>query len=326
MPTCRSERLRAWPSAAAALAMLLALALPPGAAAAEGWPREITHEKGSLVLAAPPQRIVSTAPSLTGILLAIDAPVVASAAAMKGPLTDAAGFFRQWAPVAEARGVSVLYPDLDFDLEALIAQEPDLVVASATGGDSILPYLGELQAQQIPVVVLDYSSHDWQELARALGRATGHEAEAEQVSARFSAHAAEVGAGLAHPPGKVSIVSYNFAGTYAVGKPSSPQAKLVSALGFEVAGLPEALRPMVSRSSDFDFISHENLPAAITGETVFLLSGTEAAVRAFMSDPVLANLPAVRDGRVYPLGPSSFRVDYYSGQQIIDTLTPYFTR
>ncbi len=304
--------------------LALALILPT-MAQAESWPRTVPHEAGELTLTAPPKRIVSTAPSLTGILLAINAPVVASAAAVNGPLTDDTGFFRQWADVAHDRGVEVLYPNLTFDMEALIVAEPDLVVASTTGGDSILPYLAELQAQDIPVLVLDYSSHSWEELAETLGRATGHEADAARAAQDFDAQAKAVAATLTRPPGKVSIVSYNFAGTYSVGKPSSPQAKVVSALGFEVAGLPEDMRAQVARSSDFDFVSHENLAPAIVGETVFLLNGTEASVQAFMADPVLANLPAVKAGRVYPLGPTSFRVDYYSGLQIIDTLRPYFT-
>ncbi|MCS5516888.1 hypothetical protein NWF32_24280 [Pseudomonas qingdaonensis] len=60
-----------------------------------------------------------------------------------------------------------------------------------------------------------------------------------------------------------------------------------------------------------DFISRENLSAAITGDTVFLLGGSDADVQAFLADPVLANLPAVVHKRVYALGPSSFRIDYY---------------
>ena len=51
----------------------------------------------------------STTPSVTGILLAMDAPLVASAATTPSRLTDAKGFFSQWAKVADQRGVEVLY-------------------------------------------------------------------------------------------------------------------------------------------------------------------------------------------------------------------------
>ncbi len=68
-----------------------------------------------------PARIVSTTPSVTGILLAMDAPLVASAATTPSRLTDAKGFFSQWAKVADQRGVEVLYRNLRFDIEAVIA-------------------------------------------------------------------------------------------------------------------------------------------------------------------------------------------------------------
>lgn len=309
-----------------ALALAALLVLPAAALAEEGWPRTISHPGGELVLEASPKRIVSTSPSLTGIVLALDAPLVATTAALTGPLTDGQGFFRQWADVAHQRGVQVLSPNLTFDIEALLVQEADLVIGSATGGDSILPNLAEVQALGLPVLVIDYSDTSWEEQAALIGRATGHEAEARAVSAAFAARAAEVGATLDRPEGSVSIVSYDFAGTYAVSQPTSPQAEVLAALGFTVTGLPEDLRGAATRSADFDFISHENLTAAITGRTVFLLNGTEDSVAAFTADPLLANLPAVREGRVYPLGPTSFRVDYYSALQIVETVAPYFAK
>lgn len=305
---------------------LIALILPAAALADEGWPRTIDHAAGQITLDQPPQRIVSTSPSLTGILLAIDAPLAATAAAVTGPLTDDKGFFSQWAEVADQRGVEVLYPNLTFDLESLIVQDADLVVASSVGGDSILPYLEAVQAQDIPVIVLDYSVHSWEELAQVLGRATGHEQDATHMTEDFARQADEARQQLALPKAPVSIVSYNFAGTYAVGKPTSAQARVLSALGFTVAGLSDDMKTEASRSADFDFISHENLPAAITGDSVFLLNGTDETVRTFSADPILANLPAVQKGQVYPLGPTSFRVDYYSGLEIIETVKTHFAK
>lgn len=319
------------PAFASALAAMSALALAlvfasPSSAQQQGWPRTVTHEAGELTIAQKPLRIVSTAPSLTGILLAMDAPLVASAATTPSVLTDDKGFFLQWAGIADARGVEVLYANLEFDIEAVIGWEPDLLVASSTGADSVLQHHGELEAQGIPTIVVNYSNKSWQELAVALGRATGLEAEAEAAIARFDAHAAEVAAKLTPPPGKASIVGYNIGGNYSIARPESPHARLLAALGFTVAGLPEALRPEVTRRSDFDFVSRENLSAAIAGETVFLLRGEDRDVAAFLADPVLANLPAVAARQVYPLGPTSFRIDYYSGRQFIDAVARHFSR
>lgn len=319
------------PASASALAAMAALVLSlllasPAAAQQQDWPRTVTHEAGELTIPQKPLRIVSTAPSLTGILLAMDAPLVASAATTPSVLTDDKGFFRQWAEVADSRGVEILYTNLEFDIEAVIGWEPDLLIASSTGADSVLQHHGELEAQGIPTIVVNYSNKSWQELAVELGRATGLEAGAEAAIARFDAHAAEVAAALAIPPGKAAIVGYNIGGTYSIARPESPQARLLAALGFTVAGLPEALRREVTRRSDFDFISRENLSAAIVGESVFLLRGEERDVEAFLADPILANLPAVAAKQVYPLGPTSFRIDYYSGRQFIDAVARHFRR
>lgn len=307
--------------------LLLALSLTglaPALHADDGWPRRIDHATGTLELAAPPERIVSTSPSLTGTLLAIGAPLTATASARQGPMTDDAGFFRQWAGVAHERGVEVLYPELTFDIEAVILQDPDLIVASETGGDSVLEFVPELEAMGFPVLVLNYGVQSWQALAETLGRVTGREAQAVEVTEDFSAKARAAGARIAHPEGSVSIVSYNFFGTYGVAKPESAQARVLAEMGFDVTGVPEEMQGLVEASRDFDFVSHENLPAAISGDTIFLLAGDAADVETVMADPVLANLPAVQAGRVYPLGSTSFRVDYYSGQDIIATVAEQF--
>ena len=46
------------------------------------WPRTVTDEQGEVTIDKKPTKIVSTSPSVTGTLLAIDAPVVASAATL----------------------------------------------------------------------------------------------------------------------------------------------------------------------------------------------------------------------------------------------------
>lgn len=124
----------------------------------------------------------------------------------------------------------------------------------------------------------------------------------------------------------MSIVGYNLGGSYSIARPESPHAQLLSSLGFNVVGLPTHLSAQVTRRSDFEFVSRENLTAAIGGDVVFLLNGTDADVAAFLADPVLANLPAVREKRVYPLGPTSFRIDYYSGREMIDLVAQHFRK
>jgi iron complex transport system substrate-binding protein len=167
------------------LAALGAAAVVSVLAVAALLPRGAAPGAGAAPQAALPQRIVSTSPSVTGILLAIDAPVVASAATTPSRLTDDKGFFSQWAAVADQRGVQVLYRNLQFDIEAALGASPDLLVASATGADSVAQHRSELQAQGLPTVVVDYSSQSWQDIATELGRITGHARQAAEAIARF---------------------------------------------------------------------------------------------------------------------------------------------
>lgn len=297
----------------------------PGLAQDNAWPRTIVHEKGELVLAERPEVILSTTPSVTGTLLSIAAPVAASAATTPSPISDDKGFFSQWAAVADERGVGVLYPNLEFDLEAIVAADPDLVIVSTSGADSVLEHYDELVAQGIPTLVVNYSNKTWQELAVILGQATGLEAEAEAAIDTFNTYAAEAAAKITPPAGGASIVSFNGAGgDSAVGKLTGPHAQLFKALGIDVVDAPAELDTSAQARSDFSFVTLENLSAAIGGESVFLLSGTPSTVEAFLSEPTLANLPAVVSKRVYPLGPTSFRLDYFSGIELIDTLVGIF--
>src|SRR5690606_7068979 len=107
--------------------------LVSGAAQAQGWPRTFINADGSsTTLNAPAKRILSTSVSITGTLLAVDAPVIASATTTSGD------YFAQWRSVAEQRGVERLWPAGSVDLEMAYAFEPDLIIVSLGGADSAL--------------------------------------------------------------------------------------------------------------------------------------------------------------------------------------------
>lgn len=71
--------------------------------------------------------------------------------------------------------------------------------------------------------MVDYSKHSWQELATELGRHTGLERQAQAAIQRFDAYTAEVAAAIAPPQGPVSVVGYNIAGSYSIGRQASPR-------------------------------------------------------------------------------------------------------
>ncbi len=87
----------------------------------------VSDSRGVHTLESKPTRIVSTSVTLTGSLLAIDAPVIASGATTpNNRVADAQGFLRQWGDIAKQRKVARLYIG-EPSAEAVAAQMPDLI-------------------------------------------------------------------------------------------------------------------------------------------------------------------------------------------------------
>lgn len=323
-------------SLAAAAAMTLTLGAcntgaeaekAPGSAASTQWPRTITHEAGETVINSKPENIVSTTLSVTGTLLAIDAPVTASAVtAAKPGATDNNGFFEQWADVAVERGVEPLYTLPEFDLEAVIASDPDLIVVSTSGADSVLDQYDAL-SDIAPTIVVNYGDQPWQDLAVELGEATGLEAQAAEAVATFDAKVEETAKNLTIGDGATaSVVSYNPGDTSPVGKTTGAHARLLTGLGFTVNEPPAEFDTSAQKREDFSFASYEGLAESATGDYTFLISATEAKADAFKNDPTLANIPSVQKDQVFALGLASFRMDPYSATDIVDWFGKTFAK
>lgn len=266
---------------------------------------------------AKPRRILSTSASVTGTLLAIDAPLIASASAANGQ------YFPQWAGVAKERGVENIWPAGDVDIEAAIAVKPDLIVISTGGADSALAQRAELQAIA-PTILVDYGSQSWQDLAIALGKAMGLEKQAAARIAAFDRYVTDARAKIAVPAGKVNIISYNGSGTTnPIATANGAHGRLLAGLGFTVEDPDPTWHAASEARGDFVWAPYEMLPR-LTAATTFLLRANDERVAAFLSDPVLANLPSVRARQVQSLGANSFRIDYYSATQIVDGIVKTF--
>lgn len=302
--------------------------LSSGAARAEeGWPRHITSVKGEMVLKKQPERIVSTSVTLTGSLLAIDALVIASGATMPGHrIADGQGFFRQWGNVAAAKGVKRLYSG-EPNLEAIAAENPDLIIVSATGNDSALPFYDRLAALA-PTLVVNYDDKSWQEVERVLAQATGKETEAEASIQRYAQREKEVKAKLQLPPQPVSALVYNpHIHLVNLWTPESAQGKLLGSLGFTLAEPTAVVRQASQRLKRRDIIpiSGENLVTGLTGRSVLMFAAGDKEQAALLAEPLVANSPAVKNKQVYALGEDSFRLDYYSANNVLTRLEQLFS-
>ncbi len=305
-------------SVALAALIVAVLVFSSQAFAQGGWPRTFTNADGTTtVIDAQPKRILSTSVSITGTLLAVNAPVVASGSAGNGQ------FFAQWNAVAAERGISNVWPAGSVDLEAAYASEPDLIIVSTSGADSALAQLSVLQLVA-PTIILDYGGQTWQDLAIEIGEATGLEEQVAAVIAEFDAQVAAAAASITVPAGTANIISYNGAGSdNPIARVGGAHAELISALGFTVEDPPLEWHAQASVRADFVWAAFERLPE-LTSETTFLLRFGDAQIEPFLNEPVLANLPSVTAGQVYGLGVNSFRIDYYSALEIVANIVEKF--
>ncbi|WP_263261274.1 Fe2+-enterobactin ABC transporter substrate-binding protein [Pseudomonas sp. RIT-PI-S] len=322
--TARTARCLCRTALGLAFAALASLAL--AAQAEESWPRQVDNFNGPLRLEHPPQRIVSTSVTLTGSLLAIDAPVIASGAtAPNNRFADGQGYFRQWGEVAAQRQVKRLYIG-EANAEAVAAQAPDLIVVSASGADSALA-LYEQFSSIAPTLVINYDDHSWEEVVQQLGRATGHEAQAAQRIEDVAARVTALKGRLQLPAQPVSAFVYNAPARQAnLWTAASAQGRLLQSLGFTLAQPPADLPALASMGKRKDILQlgGEHLAAGLTGQTWLLFAGETADAEAVKANALLAHLPAVREQRVYALGADTFRLDYYSAGHLLDRLEAQF--
>lgn len=303
------------------------LVLGLSVAQAADWPRQIADSRGVHTLDHKPLRIVSTSVTLTGSLLAIDAPVVASGAtAPNNRVADENGFLRQWGEIAKARRLTRLYIG-EPNAEAVAAQMPDLILISATGGDSALALYDQLLAIA-PTLIINYDDKSWQTLLTQLGEITGQEQQAKARISDFNQQLAKVKQQMTLTPQPVSALVYNPAAHSAnLWTADSAQGQLLSQLGFTLATLPDGLHASQSQGKRHDIVQlgGENLAAGLNGEALFLFAGNEKDAEAIYANPLLSHLSAVQNKRVYPLGTETFRLDYYSATLLLKRFATLFS-
>ena len=287
-------------------------------AQASNWPRDVHSDDGvTLQFAKPPERILSTSVTLTGILLPIEAPVVASASDANG------AFFAQWAEVAQQRGVENLWPAGSIELEAIYAIQPDLILVSSNGADSVLEHVDELRTIA-PTLVINYGQRNWQTLTLMLADALGRREAADRLLENFSQLLADTRQQLVLPAGTANIISYNGpAITNPIATDNGAHARLLTSLGVDVEGADPRWHAGLGTPDDFVRTEYEYL-TQLASPTTFLLRRDQNDTALFLNDPILANLPSIQSGQVYGLGANSFRIDYYSALEIIEGMRENF--
>lgn len=141
----------------------------PSATDEVSYPVSVAADNGEVTIADKPQRIVSLSPTATEMLFAIGAgeQVVA---------VDEYSNFPSEAPTTDLSGFQP-------NVEAILAEEPGLVVAASDPGDLV----GGLEAAGVPVLIYDAAADldDSYTQIEQLGAATGHVGDAAEVVGRM---------------------------------------------------------------------------------------------------------------------------------------------
>ena len=303
----------------------------PGAASAAAspkvtWPVTIKGDDGvDVEIKAEPKSIVSTSVTLTGSLLALDAPVVASTPAKKkDEKTDDNGFFTQWSKQANDKGVKAIDGTEDNLAQTVAGSNPDLIIVAKTGQDSAAKVVESLRQLEVPVLVIDYGSHSWQDVTKTLGQATGRQAKADAVIKDYTTKAEKAKSAISAPKGATSVFTVPGDGTKGANAftEEAPQAQLLKDLGFTIAAVPDSVKGDQSMGERKDIVqlSPENVQAGLTGENWVVIAADETAKNAVTTNETFSSAAPVTGGKVQYMPPSSFRLDYYSALEMLEAV------
>jgi ABC-type Fe2+-enterobactin transport system substrate-binding protein len=280
--------------------------------------RSVAHARGTTEVPQAPQRVVSASITMTGTLLGLDAPVVATASTRPGPVADENGFFLQWASVAVEQGVASLGGP-QAPIEAIAAQRPDLIVGSAVGQDAVTEDVYARLSQIAPTIVFNHSASSWQEMSAELDAALGREEQAAAAEAEFAERASTLRIDTTHPAVALSVTPDGMN----VFTADSAQGKLLESLGLRLADVAATSDVGLSggeERKDVVHVAHENA-GQFGDSSLFFVNADGGTVTGYRDgNPVLAGLPAFDEGRAYALGPESFRLDRFAALAVLDRL------
>ena len=250
--------------------------------------------------------------------------VASTPAKKKDEKTDDNGFFTQWSKQATDKGVKAIDGTEDNLAQTVAGDNPDLIIVAKTGQDSAVKVVESLRQLEVPVLVIDYGSHSWQDVTKTLGQATGRQAKADSVVKDYTTKAEKAKGAIAVPQGATSVFTVPGDGTKGANAftEEAPQVQLLKDLGFTIATVPDNVKGDQSMGDRKDIVqlSPENVQAGLTGENWVVIAADETAKNAVTSNETFSSAAPVTGGKVQYMPPSSFRLDYYSALEMLDAV------
>lgn len=293
-----------------------------------GATRTVQTAQGEVTVPADPQRVVVLNYALAGYLYDLDVPVVATATED----SDKAGAFSEfWQDEATADNTELLPWSTDgFDYEAILAADPDLIVAGGYGLPGVLATKAYDRLRDIaPTVVVSPALATWQQQFGFLANDVfGKKDTFDGYVTEYDKRVGEVKQAITPPPGPVAYLT--------ITADNSPY------LLFENMGLPQTLAevglqpaPLVAQHNlppykpggDMAELSTEQVGQLVTTPTVFVtgFNADTTNVATLAKQPVYAKLPAFAGGHAYDLPYWTVRGDYDEAMALLDLVEKQFS-
>jgi iron complex transport system substrate-binding protein len=289
----------------------------------------VSTDQGEVEVPADPERVVVLNSNLAGYVYALDVPVHATIPERPGP-GGGDDYPEVWADEADEDGTILLpWPEEGFNLEAIAAEDPDLIVGGGQGFPAFQATETYDQLAEIaPTVLVSSSLLSWQEQLSFLAEVfDAADREAELVAA-YDDRVEEVSAAITLPPTPVGYLVITADGTpYSLPETASlPQT--LAELGFEPA-------TVIADNPDFETygtgdsfeLSVELVGQVLTAPTLFTFAfnADTIDVPTLAQDPIYGALPAFASGNAYELPYWAYRADYLRTMDLLDAIEEQFS-
>lgn len=195
-------------------------------------------------------------------------------------------------------------PTIEFDLpyEAVTSFNPDLIVIGSpeiAEGEKYKQY-----SKIAPTYVMGTEDNNWRNKLLKMGEIFGQTDKANEVLADYDQFAKEAKEEIHNKVGKPSAtVIWNIKNSiYMVSDTASSGVVLYEDLGLQTPSLVKEMS--ASAAGDWSQVSLEKF-LQIDADYLFVINSDSAGSSELLSDPLLANIPAIKDGHVYEFDSSS---------------------
>lgn len=318
----------------AAAAVIAALAgcsttVPDSGATASSATRTVVTDQGSVEIPAEPQRIVVLNSNLAGYLYALDVPVLATIPEVPGP--GGGDYPEIWADDAKQdKTVIMPWGEDGFDFEAILAEEPDLIIGGGQGFPAFQAAEAYDRLTEIaPTVIVSKTLLTWQDQLSFIAGDILDAPEAEAgLIADYDEKVAAVAAAITLPPTPVAYLVLTADGVPFSLPENSALPQTLAELGF----VPS---PVIADNPGFEAfgtgdsfeLSTEQVTQVLTAPTIFAFGFNAGVVSVtdLAQNPIYASLPAFAAGNAYDLPSWAYRADFLRTMELLDYIKAQFS-